>query len=218
MVVVTPAQRPLLSPLIAQLVGAQLQPDSSSSFWGSSKIRVLRQRSEMGRQTAGPPHYRGWISTASLSSHLLLSPFDQSPSSRGQPGRGHKCRLWSGRRGEEEGGLALTAECVPGTHAPRRSTAMKSIIISFVNEGSGPLVPQPKLPLGTPNSTCLIVLIKRTTASPGSTHFSFSPILNADVVLEAGKRKILQSVHCSNLFFFSSHCLYCVVHHFRSFS
>lgn len=209
MVVVTPAQRPLLSPLIAQLVGAQLQPDSSrmhssSSFWGSSKIRVLRQRSEMG-----PPHYRRWISTASLSSHLLLSPFDQSPSSRGQPGRGHKCCLWSGQRGEEEGGLALTAECVPGTHAPRRSTAMKSIIISFVNEGSGPLVPQSKLPLGTPNSTCLIVLIKRTTASPGSTHFSFSPILNADVVLEAGKRKILQSVHCSNLFFFFSLSLLC---------
>lgn len=136
-------------------------------------------------------------------------PFRPKSLFQGQPGRGHKCRLWSGQRGEEEGGLALTAECVPGTHAPRRSTAMKSIIISFVNEGSGPLVPQSKLPLGTPNSTCLIVLIKQTTASPGSTHFSFSPILNADVVLEAGKRKILQSVHCSNLFFFFSLSLLC---------
>lgn len=116
-------------------------------------------------------------------------PFRPKSLFQGQPGRGHKCRLWSGQRGEEEGGLALTAECVPGTHAPRRSTAMKSIIISFVNEGSGPLVPQSKLPLGTPNSTCLIVLIKRTTASPGSTHFSFSPILNADGRCFGGRKE-----------------------------
>ena len=119
--------------------------------------------------------------------------------------------LWSGQWGKRQ---LPGIRCMCQARTPLIYWLLPSHWINhYLNwwEELDSLVLYPKLL--TPSFTHIIFLIKLTTILHCFYPLPFLPILNLDLVLEAGKMKILQLAYCSNLL--TSHCGYCVIHRFR---
>ena len=111
---------------------------------------------------------------------------------------------------------------IPWTEEPGRRQSMESWTVDhdgcarMHTVGSGGHL-SPPVHAFTPGSAASAPpILMKLLFGPSQEYYSLTslfPTLNVDLVLEAGKMKILQLVYCSNLL--TPHCPYCVIHRFR---